>query len=144
MTDRRGRCGGLWPFVGVALVPAATGARKTLRAAVTAASAQTTWLTMLVPDGMGGGFHVDFLLLTMARGSGRSTCATCRAISSAATRWPSGPSWTVRGVFTFTNPADALDDRIAAVKAVAGEVPVEGASCSPAAASFRKVCRSGP
>jgi hypothetical protein len=28
--------------------------------------------------------------------------------------------------FTFTNPQSALYDRIAAVKAVAGEVPVEG------------------
>ena len=36
------------------------------------------------------GFHVDFLLLTRAA-FWSSTCATCRATSSAATRWPSGP-----------------------------------------------------
>ncbi len=38
-------------------------ARKALRAAVTAASSDHL-VDMLVPDGMGGGFHVDFLLLT--------------------------------------------------------------------------------
>ena len=38
-------------------------ARKALRAAVTAAGSDHL-VDMLVPDGMGGGFHVDFLLLT--------------------------------------------------------------------------------
>jgi hypothetical protein len=53
-------------------------ARKTLRAAVTTGAADHL-ANALVPDGMGGGFHVDYLLL--------STVAT----SSAATRWRSGP-----------------------------------------------------
>src|SRR5208282_4331718 len=39
-------------------------ARKALRAAVTAGSAEHL-VDTLVPDGMGGGFHVDFLLLTL-------------------------------------------------------------------------------
>jgi hypothetical protein len=38
-------------------------ARKALRGAVTAAGSDHL-VDMLVPDGMGGGVHVDFLLLT--------------------------------------------------------------------------------
>ena len=74
-------------------------ARKALHAAVTAGCADHL-RDSLVPDGMGGSFHVDFLLLTL------------------------------RGVVVIdlrdVNPQSALYDRIAAVKAVAGDVSVEG------------------
>src|SRR5256885_11093777 len=80
---------------------------------------------VLVPDGMGGGFHVDFLLLT-ARGV---VVIDLRDVTGNIFGGDQMAAWTVMDGphrFTFTNPQSALYDRIAAVKAVAGEVPVEG------------------
>jgi hypothetical protein len=80
---------------------------------------------MLVPDGMGGGFHVDFLLLT-ARGI---LVVDLRDVQGNIFGGDQMADWTVMDGprrFTFTNPQSSLYDRIAAVKAVAGEVPVEG------------------
>ena len=80
---------------------------------------------MLVPDGMGGGFHVDFLLLTM-RGV---VVIDLRDVQGNIFGGDQMAEWTVMDGaqrFTFTNPQSALYDRIAAVKAVAGDVPVEG------------------
>src|SRR2546430_17591500 len=80
---------------------------------------------MLVPDGMGGGFHVDFLLLT-ARGI---LVIDLRDVHGIIFGGDQMAEWTVMDGprrFTFTNPQSSLYDRIAAVKAVAGEVPVEG------------------
>jgi hypothetical protein len=99
-------------------------ARKALRAAVTAAGSDHL-VDMLVPDGMGGGFHVDFLLLT-ARGI---LVIDLRDIQGNIFGGDQMAEWTVMDGprrFTFTNPQSALYDRIAAVKGVAGEVPVEG------------------
>ncbi len=99
-------------------------ARKALRAAVTAAGSDNL-VDMLVPDGMGGGFHVDFLLLT-ARGI---LVVDLRDVQGNIFGGDQMADWTVFDGprrFTFTNPQSALYDRIAAVKAVAGEVPVEG------------------
>lgn len=99
-------------------------ARKALRAAVTAAGSDSL-VDMLVPDGMGGGFHVDFLLLT-ARGI---LVVDLRDVQGNIFGGDQMADWTVFDGprrFTFTNPQSALYDRIAAVKAVAGEVPVEG------------------
>ncbi len=99
-------------------------ARKVLRAAVTAAGADNL-VDMLVPDGMGGGFHVDFLLLT-----GRGILVVdLRDVQGVIFGGDQMADWTVMDGprrFTFTNPQSSLYDRIAAVKAVAGEVPVEG------------------
>jgi hypothetical protein len=61
---------------------------------------------VLVPDGMGGFYHLDFVLLTP------------RGILVVDLR-------DVRGI-TFVNPQSGLYDRIAAVKGVTGDVPVEG------------------
>jgi hypothetical protein len=99
-------------------------ARKALRAAV-AATGSDHLVDMLVPDGMGGGFHVDFLLLT-TRGI---LVIDLRDIQGNIFGADQMAEWTVMDGprrFTFTNPQSALYDRIAAVKAVAGEVPVEG------------------
>ncbi|MBV8741835.1 MAG: NERD domain-containing protein [Sinobacteraceae bacterium] len=98
--------------------------RAALRTAVTAAGSDHL-VDMLVPDGMGGGFHVDFLLLT-TRGilviDLRDVQGNIFGGDQMAD-WPvmAGPRRT-----TFTNPQSALYDRIAAVRAVAGDVPVEG------------------
>ena len=99
-------------------------ARKALRAAVTAGAADHL-VDSLVPDGMGGGFHVDYLLLTL-RGV---VVIDLRDVRGNIFGGDQMAEWTVMDGarrFTFTNPQSALYDRIAAVKAVAGDVPVEG------------------
>ena len=99
-------------------------ARRALRAAVTGGAADHL-ANALVPDGMGGGFHVDFLLLTM-RGV---VVIDLRDVRGNIFGGDQMAEWTVMDGarrFTFTNPQGALYDRIAAVKAVAGDVPVEG------------------
>ena len=99
-------------------------ARKALRTIVTAAGSDHL-VDMLVPDGMGGGYHVDFLLLT-ARGI---LVIDLRDVQGNIFGGDQMAEWTVFDGprrFTFTNPQSALYDRIAAVKAVAGDVPVEG------------------
>jgi Nuclease-related domain len=99
-------------------------ARRTLHAAVTGGAADHV-ANALVPDGMGGGFHVDFLLLTM-RGV---VVIDLRDVRGNIFGGDQMADWTVMDGarrYTFTNPQSALYDRIAAVKAVAGDVPVEG------------------
>jgi hypothetical protein len=124
-----------WALIGVALLVGIAvswlwrwyrqySARKALRAAVTAAGSDHL-VDMLVPDGMGGGYHVDFLLLT-ARGI---LVVDLRDVSGNIFGGDQMADWTVFDGprrFTFPNPQSALYDRIAAVRAVAGEVPVEG------------------
>ncbi len=99
-------------------------ARKALRAAVTGGAAEHL-ANCLVPDGAGGGFHVDYLLLT---GQG-VVVIDLRDIRGNIFGGDQMAEWTVMDGahrFTFTNPQSTLYDRIAAVKAVVGEVPVEG------------------
>jgi hypothetical protein len=99
-------------------------ARKALRTAVTAGAADHL-IDSLVPDGMGSSFHVDFLLLTL-RGV---VVIDLRDVKGNIFGGDQMAEWTVMDGsqrFTFTNPQSALYDRIAAVKAVAGDVPVEG------------------
>jgi Nuclease-related domain len=99
-------------------------ARKALRAAVTSGSAEHM-VDMLVPDGMGGGYHVDYLLLTM-RGV---VLIDLRDVKGNIFGGDQMAEWTVMDGAqrsTFTNPQSALYDRIAAVKAIGGDVPVEG------------------
>jgi hypothetical protein len=99
-------------------------ARKMLRAAVTAGSSEHL-IDMMVPDGMGGGFHVDYLLLTL-RGV---VVIDLRDVKGNIFGGDQMADWTVMDGahrFTFTNPQSALYDRIAAVKAITGDVPVEG------------------
>ena len=99
-------------------------ARKALRAAVTGGTSEHL-IDTLVPDGMGAGFHVDYLLLTM-RGV---VVIDLRDVKGNIFGGDQMAEWTVMDGaqrFTFTNPQGALYDRIAAVKAIAGDVPVEG------------------
>jgi hypothetical protein len=99
-------------------------ARKLLRSAVTGGAADHL-VNALVPDGMGGGFHVDFLLLTM-RGV---VVIDLRDVRGNIFGGDQMADWTVMDGarrFTFTNPQSGLYDRIAAVKALTGDVPVEG------------------
>jgi hypothetical protein len=80
---------------------------------------------VLVPDGMGGFIHIDHLLLT-PRGV---LVLDTRRIAGLIFGGDQMSDWTVMGRgrrYTFDNPQPALYDRIAAVKALVGELPVEG------------------
>ena len=80
---------------------------------------------VLVPDGMGGFIHIDHLLLT-ARGV---LVLDTRRVAGLIFGGDQMSEWTVMGRgrrYTFDNPQPALYDRIAAVKAIVGDVPVEG------------------
>ena len=79
---------------------------------------------VLVPDGMGGFIHIDHLLLT-SRGL---LVLDTRRVPGLIFGGDQMSDWTVIGRrrFTFDNPQPALYDRIAAVKALAGDFPVEG------------------
>jgi hypothetical protein len=77
-----------------------------------------------VPDGMGGYIHIDHLLLT-PRGV---LVLDTRRVAGLIFGGDQMSDWTVIGRqrFTFDNPQPALYDRVAAVKGVVGDVPVEG------------------
>jgi hypothetical protein len=80
---------------------------------------------VLVPDGMGGFIHIDHILLT-PRGI---VILDTRRVPGLIFGGDQMSDWTVMGRghrYTFDNPQPALYDRIAAVKAMVGEVPVEG------------------
>jgi hypothetical protein len=80
---------------------------------------------VLVPDGMGGFIHIDHVLLT-PRGI---LVLDTRRVAGLIFGGDQMSDWTVMGRgyrYTFDNPQPALYDRIAAVKAIVGEVPVEG------------------
>ncbi len=99
-------------------------ARKALVTAITAVALDHL-IDVLVPDGMGSSFHVDFLLLT-TRGV---VVIDLRDVAGNVFGGDQMNEWTVmEGAhrFTFVNPQSALYDRVAAVKALAGEMPVEG------------------
>jgi hypothetical protein len=92
---------------------------------------------VLVPDGMGGVFHVDFLLLT-ARGIAVIDLRDVRGNIFAGDQMN---EWTVMDGpqrTTFVNPQSALYDRIAAVKALAEDAPVEGRIVFTRSAKFPK------
>jgi hypothetical protein len=99
-------------------------ARKVLLAAVTGTSFDHL-RDVLVPDGQGGWLHVDFLLLT-ARGV---VVIDLRYVVGNIFGGDQMNEWTVmqRGRrFTFVNPQTALYDRLAAVRALVSELPVDG------------------
>ncbi len=80
---------------------------------------------VMVPDGMEGRLHVDFLLLTQ-RGI---LVLDLREIPGLVFGGDQMDQWTVMTRtrrYTFVNPQGALLDRIAAVKQIASDVPVEG------------------
>ncbi len=80
---------------------------------------------VLVPDGMGGFIHIDHVLLT-PRGI---LVLDTRRVTGLIFGGDQMSDWTVMGRghrYTFDNPQPALYDRIAAIKAAVGDVPVEG------------------
>jgi hypothetical protein len=111
-------------------------ARRTIVTAIT--SVATDHLAnVLVPDGMGGVFHVDFLLLT-ARGI---IVIDLRDIRGNIFAGDQMNQWTVMDGaqrITFGNPQSGLYDRVAAVKALADDAPVEGRIVFTARGKFPK------
>jgi Nuclease-related domain len=81
---------------------------------------------VVLPDGAGGWFHVDFLLLT---GMGL-VVVDLRDVPGLIFGSEQMTEWTVMHKnqrFTFPNPLGSLYDRMAVVRALVGEnVPVEG------------------
>jgi len=92
---------------------------------------------VLVPDGMGGFIHIDHILLT-PRGI---LVLDTRRVTGLIFGGDQMSDWTVMGRghrYTFDNPQPALYDRIAAVKALVGDVPVEGRLLFSNAGKFTK------
>jgi hypothetical protein len=80
---------------------------------------------VLIPDGQGGVLHLDFLLLTV-RGA---VVIDMRDVEGNIFGGDQMNAWTVMNRaqrYTFVNPQTALYDRIAAVRALAQDLPVEG------------------
>ena len=81
---------------------------------------------VILPDGNGGWFHVDFLLLSPAG----IVVVDLRDLPGLIFGGEQMTEWTVMQKtrrFTFANPLGALYDRVAVVRQIAGEgVPVEG------------------
>lgn len=80
---------------------------------------------VLIPDGSGGQLHIDFLLLT---GKGLLV-VDYRDVEGVVFGGEHMREWAVMNGSartTFLNPLEALYDRIAAVRILAGEVPVDG------------------
>jgi len=92
---------------------------------------------VLVPDGSGGHLHVDFLLLT-----GRGILVVdFRDVAGVVFGGEHMREWAVMNGHrrtTFLNPLEALYDRVAAVRALAGDVPVDGRIVFTERAQFPK------
>jgi hypothetical protein len=99
-------------------------ARAALLAAVTGRGFEHLH-NVLLPDGQGGSLHFDFLLLT-ARGV---VVIDLRDVSGNIFGGDQMKEWTVMHRArrsTFANPQTALYDRIAVVRALVTDIPVEG------------------
>jgi hypothetical protein len=92
---------------------------------------------VLVPDGNGGDYHLDFVLLT-SRGV---VIIDMRDINGNVFGGDQMTDWTlIEGArrSTFVNPQSGLYDRIASVKAIAQDVPIEGRIVFTKRAKFPK------
>lgn len=110
--------------------------RRGIRATVNAVAYEFL-ADVLITDGMEGFFHFDFLLLTQ-RGI---LVLDLREIPGVIFGGDQMDEWTVMTRtrrFTFANPQGPLLDRIAAIKQLAGETPVEGRIAFTARSKFPK------
>jgi hypothetical protein len=112
--------------------------RDARRVARVTAGAADYLRDVLVPDGNGGAYHLDFVLLT-SRGV---VVIDMRDISGNVFGGDQMTDWTLMDGprrTTFANPQSGLYDRIASVKAVAQEdTPVEGRIVFTKRAKFPK------
>jgi hypothetical protein len=121
-------------FGGRTYVSRRRDARRVAR--VTAGSADFL-RNVLVPDGNGGVFHLDFVLLT-SRGV---VVIDMRDIVGIVFGGDQMTDWTLMNGprrSTFANPQSALYDRIASVKALAPDTPIEGRIVFTKRAKFPK------
>ncbi len=91
---------------------------------------------VLVPDGEGGELHLDHVLLT-DRGI---VVVLVKQVSGTVFGSDRMDDWTVIDGdrrHTFANPQGPLYDRVAAVKRIVREIPVEGAVLFPETARFQ-------
>lgn len=111
-------------------------ARKQVVRAFEAASAAML-RDVLIPDGSGGHLHIDFLLLT-----GRGLLVVdFRDVDGIVFGGEHMREWAVMNGSlrsTFLNPLESLYDRVAAVRALAGDVPVDGRIVFTERAQFPK------
>ena len=110
--------------------------RRSIRATIDAVAYEFL-ADVLITDGMDGFFHFDFLLLTQ-RGI---LVLDLREIPGVIFGGDQMDEWTVmtrRRRFTFANPQGPLLDRIAAIKQLAGETPVEGRIAFTSRSKFPK------
>lgn len=111
-------------------------ARRKLFMAFEAASAAVL-RDVLIPDGSGGHLHIDFLLLT-----GRGLLVVdFRDVEGVVFGGEHMREWAVMNGTarsTFLNPLETLYDRVAAVRALAGDVPVDGRIVFTERAQFPK------
>ena len=123
-----------WPVAAALLVVAAMiwgylqfreyRARRAVDAAI-ASIAYEMMKNVLLPNGNGGQIHIHYLLLTQ-RGL---LVLDLLDLPGAIFGGDQMIEWTVIGKkrrFTFANPQHALYDRMAAVRLLTGDVPVEG------------------
>jgi Nuclease-related domain len=110
--------------------------RRALLAALRDASYEVMH-DMLIPDGMDGRLHLDFLLLTQ-RGI---LVLDLREVPGMIFGGDQMNEWAVmtrRRRYSFANPQGPLLDRVAAVRQFAGDTPVEGRVLFTARARFPK------
>jgi hypothetical protein len=123
-----------WPVAGAVVVAAliawayieirAYRARKAIDAAISSIAYEML-KNVLLPNGNGGQIHIHYLLLTQ-RGL---LVLDLLDHPGAVFGGDQMIEWTVIGKkrrFTFANPQHALYDRMAAVRLLTGEVPVDG------------------
>ena len=111
--------------------------REARRVAKVTAGSADYLRNVLVPDGNGGDYHLDFVLLT-SRGV---VVIDMRDIVGMVFGGDQMTDWTLMDGAqrsTFVNPQSGLYDRIASVKAIAGETPVEGRIVFTKRAKFPK------
>lgn len=124
----------LWVLVGLGLLGAAVifardwyrqvRARKAIDNVISSV-AYAEMRNVLLPTGTGEQIHVNYLLLTQ-RGLLVIDLFDVPGMIFAGEKME---QWSVFGPkrhFTFTNPLPMLDDRLAAVRQLAGDTPVEG------------------
>ncbi|MBM5811783.1 MAG: NERD domain-containing protein [Gammaproteobacteria bacterium] len=100
--------------------------RRRRQIARTVAAAGSAMLQdVVIPDGSGGQLHLDFLLLT----SGGLLVVDLRDVNGIVFGGEHLREWTVMDGnerSTFLNPLEAMYDRLAAVRLLAADLPVEG------------------
>ncbi len=122
-------------LLAVLLVRSIARRRRPDVVAVLRAAALETAHDILLPNGMGGQIHIEYLLLT-AQGL---VVVDTKQFVGTIFGGDRMDEWTVIGPqrrFTFPNPQTTLYDRIAAVRRLARDIPVHGHVLFSAGADF--------